>query len=861
MGPKGCKPWCRWTESNRRPSHYECAALPTELHRRERAAHYRGPSITVRRDKCTHAPCDLPAHPEAPPPATQGADVTRAIVFHGEAAYDAAPATCDATVHVNTPLTSDTAGNVFFGFTATGANPLGLQGGMTRLGADGSRRWVSAAAAAGDTAMAKTASNSAPALSNDEATLYVVVNEAPGGQRPAGRLLALDAATLATRVSVALLDPLLGVPAWVSDNATSSPTVGADGDVFIGVLEATRPRTAFAAGCCILTPRWRWRARRAALAGTAPPPSCRARWCRSTPAVPLPARAQVQQLWRRRPRRRPASIVDPHDNQPGRFSSATVMRELLTVLGPIAAPYHPGGRKEWCINTATVDPLTRSVLMNSEDGSLYRWHLPSNTLAERTAAPGARRALLPVAAPPSARRWLAHSLSYPIDTLRSIGSRPGPLPERTMNQAMYPATSQTELALPSDAHAHADDTGFGIGWDHAHHGLVPPPELLLEGTPIGQGWRAGRAVFSGRSRPWPAGRFVRQWLALRIAAWREGVPLDLATVTPNHLAQIDVRACPVRRVPLGGATGTAHTANAADAKHATHADAATYAAQTANAAQVVRLNPQAAYAAGNLAVLSRAAARAWQGLGVADLVRRARAAEAAEALEHACADGAVDALDAVAWWRLATLRSLATPLPAAEAARLPLAALPPNRVRVLNAGQALQVLLTLRLAHTDWCARIGAVSAMLPAHSLRTDFNLWVGALAPRLLEAQAQGRDLARALEDAWLGERVLRRWQHFVSSLGELACEPLVRRLAAQRLPGRATELLPWDQATDGWALAQWGATAPVLSAKSPAPASGPRAPESPGGAPPAGHRRTARTPFAPRARATAVPRPATR
>ena len=27
--------WCRWKESNPRPSHYECAALPTELHRHE----------------------------------------------------------------------------------------------------------------------------------------------------------------------------------------------------------------------------------------------------------------------------------------------------------------------------------------------------------------------------------------------------------------------------------------------------------------------------------------------------------------------------------------------------------------------------------------------------------------------------------------------------------------------------------------------------------------------------------------------------------------------------------------------------------------------------------------------------------
>lgn len=77
------------------------------------------------------------------------------------------------------------------------------------------------------------------------------------------------------------------------------------------------------------------------------------------------------------------AIVDPHAAQADRYSSAQVMREVLTVLSPSDDPNYYGGRKEWCINTAAVDPLTRSVLMNNEDGSLYRWHLPSNTLAER----------------------------------------------------------------------------------------------------------------------------------------------------------------------------------------------------------------------------------------------------------------------------------------------------------------------------------------------------------------------------------------------------------------------------------------------------------------------------------------------
>lgn len=411
--------------------------------------------------------------------------------------------------------------------------------------------------------------------------------------------------------------------------------------------------------------------------------------------------------------------------------------------------------------------------------------------------------------------------------------------------------NQAELALPSQEPQHEDSTGFRIGWDHAHHGLVPPPELLLEGTPIGQGWRAARAVFSARGRSWPANRHTRRWLALRIDAWRARVPFDLTTVTPNHLAQIEVRSCPVRRVPLGGA------GDGPDA---------------ADALQVARLNTQAAYAAGNLVTLSRAAALAWQGLDVADLVRQARAGEAAQAMQAMQAVVAMPAipaaagtagstgtaLDAAAWWRLATLRSLATPLPAVEAARLPLAVLPPNRTRLLNTVQALQALLTMRLAGPDWCPRMGAVAALLPSREQRTDFNLWVGALAPRLLEAQVQGRDAACALEDAWLGERVQRRWQVFVSSLGEPACEELVRRLALQRLPGRNAILLPWDQALDGWSLAAPQSCASALNG---ATATAPRVSGPVPPAPPATRRKAARTPFAPRPRATAGPRPAAR
>ena len=48
-----------------------------------------------------------------------------------------------------------------------------------------------------------------------------------------------------------------------------------------------------------------------------------------------------------------------------------------------AASGSSGPVVEWCINTAAVDPATNSVLVNSEDGYLYRWHLPSNSVSQR----------------------------------------------------------------------------------------------------------------------------------------------------------------------------------------------------------------------------------------------------------------------------------------------------------------------------------------------------------------------------------------------------------------------------------------------------------------------------------------------
>ena len=37
--------------------------------------------------------------------------------------------------------------------------------------------------------------------------------------------------------------------------------------------------------------------------------------------------------------------------------------------------------REWCINSAAVDPVTRSAIVNNEDGNVYRWDFVTNTLS------------------------------------------------------------------------------------------------------------------------------------------------------------------------------------------------------------------------------------------------------------------------------------------------------------------------------------------------------------------------------------------------------------------------------------------------------------------------------------------------
>lgn len=319
---------------------------------------------------------------------------------------------------------------------------------------------------------------------------------------------------------------------------------------------------------------------------------------------------------------------------------------------------------------------------------------------------------------------------------------------------------------PAPISAH-ERTGLALGRDHALHGVTPPIAHLYPQSPLQRGWLAAR----GRPVRSPATPQVELWLALRTHAWARGRSFEDIQLTPHHLAQLDTSHCPITRELLGDDNRS-----------------------------IDRVRDDAGYAAGNLAVMSRRANRA----------KGDRSLPALEALAASCAAGPISRIGGLSeaeWQRLAVLASFVTPMAHDEAARLPLRVLPPNRLRLFNPIQALQALVTRQLATPGWSARLARLEALLPTDALRTDFNRFLLALAPRVLAAAElqTSHEIRWALEDAWALPLVQKRWTRFALQLSAEQAENLVERAAAKKLC--PVHVQRHDDATDGWALASGG------------------------------------------------------
>ena len=305
------------------------------------------------------------------------------LAFYGLTNYTANPGPYQSNVYINTPITSDRYGNVFFGFQVTGSTPLNLQGGIARIDVNGTGSWMGATNVSGDTAMTKVVMNCAPALANDHRTLYFAVNS---GNFSYGYLVSVDSRTLAPMAHYRLKDA--GFPthdAALPDDGTASPTVGPDGDVYFGVFEYS---------CCVNHDRgWLLHFNSALSQTNIPgafgwddtasilPASLVASYHGSSSYLLVTKYNNYSDGGIGGDGSNKVAVLDPRATETDPVTGASVMKEILTIVGPTPNTGQPGVR-EWCINTAAVDPFTKSVLVNNEDGKMYRWDLTSNTLSE-----------------------------------------------------------------------------------------------------------------------------------------------------------------------------------------------------------------------------------------------------------------------------------------------------------------------------------------------------------------------------------------------------------------------------------------------------------------------------------------------
>jgi hypothetical protein len=300
------------------------------------------------------------------------------LAFYGLSNYQENPAAYGANVIINTPLTADQHGNIFFGFTVQGATPAGLESGIARMDAAGEGSWVSVTSASGDSTMTEVALNSAPALSPDQTIVYVVISD--GGW---GYLVALNAQTLAPMARVRLLDPESGELAGLTDDSSASPSIGPDGDVYYGVYENPYPENN-GRGWLLHFDGTLSKMKTAGAFG----------WDDTVSTVPssmvpsYPGKSTYLLMSKYNnyigigsgDGMNRIAILDPNSAETDPVTGTTVMKEVLTILGPTPDP--AGGVEEWCINSAAVDVQSGAVFANSEDGKLYRWDLKTNTFSE-----------------------------------------------------------------------------------------------------------------------------------------------------------------------------------------------------------------------------------------------------------------------------------------------------------------------------------------------------------------------------------------------------------------------------------------------------------------------------------------------
>jgi len=305
-----------------------------------------------------------------------------------------------APIKINTPLTADSTGNIYFGYEVIATLPSNLSslgtGGIAKVNANtGVSTFKSVQSMGIDSTLSRPAMNAAPALTTDGNYIYVALT----GNNP--WLAKLSTKDLTSSKSVQIIDPSIpGANAYLINESSASPMIGPDGHVFMGVFGN----------------QWReshgWMVQydgdlNANDASGKRFPTGAFGWDDTAVVVPsniVPAyKGTAKYLILTKYNNyddaggdpgadgsNHIAVLDPTSDSvtKDRQTGIPVMNEVIKVLGPTRTyddTNHPDARNEWCINSAAIDVNGKSAIINSEDGHMYRWNFVSNSLTENLA--------------------------------------------------------------------------------------------------------------------------------------------------------------------------------------------------------------------------------------------------------------------------------------------------------------------------------------------------------------------------------------------------------------------------------------------------------------------------------------------
>jgi hypothetical protein len=165
------------------------------------------------------------------------------------------------------------------------------------------------------------------------------------------------------------------------------------------------------------------------------------------------------------------AILDPNTAGVEPVTGAAVMREVLTVAGP-TPDGPPPAVKEWCINSAVVDPATHSVIAGSEDGKLYRWDLVTNTLSQTLVlTPGLGEAYTPTLVGPDGMVYAINNA-----TLFAVGDA-APTVSTSPDSLTFSYQVGNPSPAPQTLHIMSAPAGLSVSVTATCTWLVPSPAI------------------------------------------------------------------------------------------------------------------------------------------------------------------------------------------------------------------------------------------------------------------------------------------------------------------------------------------------------------------------------------------------